>query len=153
MRTLAVDFGTKRVGLAMSDAGGRWSEPFEVYPNAPDVVSKIAALCAKEGVQRLVVGLPLNMDDSPSWMTHASHEFGGRLAAATALPLLYVDERLSSFEAEQSLIDRKRGGEKLTRKDKKSMLDALAAAHLLREFIEGRLSPIEPPPLPTTRRR
>ncbi len=151
MRTLAVDFGTKRIGLAMSDASGTWAEPHDVLPNAPDAAKKIADLCAKEGVQRLIVGLPLNMDDTASWMTRASVDFGTKLAAAAALPVIYVDERLSSFEAEQGLISRKRGGEKLTRKDKKSMLDALAAAHLLREFLEGRLQPLTPPPLPATR--
>jgi putative Holliday junction resolvase len=146
MRTLALDFGTKRIGLALSDASGTFAEPFDVLANSPDVLSKLLKICDKEGVERLVVGLPLNMDSTASWMTKASLDFGQRLAAATKLPLVFVDERLSSFEAEQGLIDRKRSGEKLTRLDKKSRLDALSAAHFLREFLEGRLSPIDPAP-------
>jgi RNase H-fold protein (predicted Holliday junction resolvase) len=54
-----------------------------------------------------------------------------------------VDERLSSFDAEQGLIDRKRGGEKITRKRKKEQLDALAAAGFLQAFLDGKLPPWE----------
>lgn len=144
MRTLAIDFGTKRIGLALSDAGGTLAEAYDVIPNAPDLLQRLARICDKEGVERLLIGLPLNMDGSASWMTRASVEFGQKASDALKLPVLYVDERLSSFEAEQELIDRKRSGEKLTRLDKKSRLDALSAAHFLREFLEGRLAPTDP---------
>jgi RNase H-fold protein (predicted Holliday junction resolvase) len=59
-------------------------------------------------------------------------------------PVVFVDERLSSFAAEQQLADRKRGGERLTRGDKKRRLDALAAAGFLQEFLDGRLRAIDP---------
>lgn len=143
VRTLAIDFGTKRIGLAMSDAGGMFSEPYDVIPNGGDAHQRIAKLCEKEGVERVVVGLPLNMDGTASWMTRASIEFGGKVGAAAKLPIIFVDERLSSFEAEEGLKERKRGGEKLSRGDKKSRLDALSAAHFLREFLEGRLLAID----------
>jgi RNase H-fold protein (predicted Holliday junction resolvase) len=55
---------------------------------------------------------------------------------------VFVDERLSSFAAEQDLIDRKRGGEKITRKGKKERLDALAAAGFLQAFLDGKLPPL-----------
>jgi RNase H-fold protein (predicted Holliday junction resolvase) len=56
---------------------------------------------------------------------------------------VFVDERLSSFAAEQSLIDRKRGGEKITRKQKKQQLDALAAAGFLQAFLDGKLAAVQ----------
>lgn len=146
MRHLALDYGTKRIGLALSDSGGQFAQPFNVLPNTPDAPRALAELCRTEGVERLVVGLPLNMDGTPSWMTHAAADFGRQLATATALPVVYVDERLSSFEAQDTLKHRKRSGEKLTRLDKNRRLDALAAAHFLREFLEGRLTPVTPPP-------
>ncbi|MEO6435200.1 MAG: Holliday junction resolvase RuvX, partial [Tepidisphaeraceae bacterium] len=68
--------------------------------------------------------------------------WGRDLAARSGKPVLFVDERLSSFEAEQGLIDRKRGGEKITRKRKKQQLDALAAAGFLQAFLDGKLSAI-----------
>jgi RNase H-fold protein (predicted Holliday junction resolvase) len=69
--------------------------------------------------------------------------FGRELAALTGKPVIYVDERLSSFEAEQALVTRKRAGEKMTRKQKKSRLDALAAVSFLSEFLAGKLEAID----------
>ena len=68
--------------------------------------------------------------------------WAGHLAKQAGTPLVFVDERLSSFAAEQQLIDRKRGGEKLTRKRKKGQLDALAAVVFLQDLLDGKLSPI-----------
>jgi RNase H-fold protein (predicted Holliday junction resolvase) len=58
-------------------------------------------------------------------------------------PVLFVDERLSSFAAEQTLLDRKKAGEKLTRQKKKRQLDAVAAASFLQQFLDGRLPPLD----------
>jgi putative holliday junction resolvase len=146
MRTLAIDFGARRVGLALSDEGGRFATPLEVLTvtspeQAADAVLKVAA---KEGVQRLVVGLPLNMDDSSGPQARKTVAWAGGLAKRAGLPLVFVDERLSSFEAEQHLADRKRGGERLTRQMKKERLDAIAAAGFLQAFLDGRLGGIYP---------
>lgn len=145
MRTLAIDLGTRRVGLALSDEGGRFATPYDVLTvSSPEQATReVLAVIEREAVQRLVVGLPLNMDDSIGPAARQTIAWGSDLAQRAAIPLLYVDERLSSFEAEQGLIDRKRGGEKITRKRKKEQLDALAAAGFLQAFLDGRLSPHE----------
>ena len=98
----------------------------------------------KEAVQRVVIGLPLNMEDGS--IGPAAQEvilWSGRLAMKVVIPILYVDERLSSFQAEQDLIDQKRAGQHLTRGMKKERLDAQAAAVFLQEFLDGKLQPIE----------
>ena len=82
------------------------------------------------------------MDDTIGPAARKTMEWGQALAAKSGLPVLYVDERLSSFEAEHQLIDRKRAGEKLTRGRKKQQLDALAAASFLQAFLDGRLKPL-----------
>ncbi len=69
--------------------------------------------------------------------------WGRALAAQSNVPVLFVDERLSSFAAEQTLLDRKRAGEKLTRQRKKEQLDAVAAATFLQQFLDGRLPPLD----------
>jgi putative Holliday junction resolvase len=145
MRTLAIDLGTRRVGLALSDESGRFATPLEVLSvNSPDdAVSRVLHLSRQEGVQRIVLGLPLNMDDSIGPAARKILDWGQALAAKSGLPVLYIDERLSSFDAEQQLIDRKRAGEKLTRGRKKQHLDALAAASFLQAFLDGRLEPID----------
>ena len=95
----------------------------------------------KEGVERVVLGLPLNMDDSLGPAARGTLEWGKALRVRSGRPVVFVDERLSSFDAEQGLIERKRGGEKITRKRKKEQLDALAAAGFLQAFLDERLAP------------
>ena len=142
MRTLSIDYGTRRVGLALSDEGGRFATPLDVLfiTSAQQATDEVLKVVAKEGVQRILVGLPLNMDDSVGGQATLTIDWARALAARAGLPLVFVDERLSSFDAEQGLIERKRGGEKITRKRKKEQLDALAAAGFLRAFLEGRLA-------------
>ena len=146
MRTLAIDFGTRRIGLALSDEGGRFATPLEVLKvNAPtQAFPPILTLIAKESVQRILLGLPLNMDESAGPAAQATIMWARELSSRSGLPVLFVDERLSSFDAEQSLIDRKRGGEKITRKGKKQKLDALAAARFLQDYLDGKLREISP---------
>jgi putative Holliday junction resolvase len=145
MRTLAVDLGTRRVGLALSDEGGRFATPYEVLQvtspeQATDLVAKVIK---KEGVERVVVGLPLNMDDSVGPQAKKTVEWGRALGTRVGKDVVFVDERLSSFDAEQQLIDRKRGGERITRQGRKERLDAIAAASFLQAFLDGKLMPHE----------
>jgi putative holliday junction resolvase len=146
MRTLAIDLGTRRVGLAMSDEGGRFATPVDVLEvSTPDEAARrVAEIVAKESVDRLVVGLPLNMDDTFGPAAHTAIAWGRELSKRCGKPVLFVDERLSSFAAEQSLNDRKRGGEKMTRRQKKQRLDAVAAAGFLQAFLDGKLAAIDP---------
>lgn len=145
MRTLAIDLGARRVGLALSDEGGRFATPYEVLvvSSPGQAADAVVRVVEREGVERLVVGLPLNMDDSLGPQARQAIEWGRGLGARLGKPVIFVDERLSSFDAEQQLIARKRGGERITRQGKKDRLDAIAAATLLQEFLDGRLPPYE----------
>jgi putative Holliday junction resolvase len=145
MRTLAVDLGSRRVGLALSDEGGTFATPFDVLAvNSPEqAVEAVVKVVHKEGVRRLVVGLPLNMDDSVGDAARRTVAWARELSAASGTPVVFVDERLSSFAAEQRLAERKRGGERMTHGDKKQRLDALAAAGFLQEFLDGKLAAID----------
>jgi putative Holliday junction resolvase len=147
MRTLAVDLGTRRVGLALSDEGGRFATPYEVVNvTSPEQAAEaVLKVVAKEGVERLVVGLPLNMDDSVGPAARQAAAWGTEVGKRAGKPVVFVDERLSSFDAEQTLNDRKRAGEKLTRQRRKEQLDAIAAAGFLQAFLDGKLSAIEVP--------
>ena len=145
MRTLAIDLGSRRVGLALSDAGGELATPFDVIQvTSPDqATEQILKVIERESVERIVVGLPLNMDDTIGRAARETATWGANFAQRSGKPVIFIDERLSSFDAEQSLIDRKRGGEKITRKRKKQQLDALAAASFLQAFLDGKLQPID----------
>jgi putative Holliday junction resolvase len=145
MRTLGIDFGTKRVGLALSDEGGTFATPLDVLTiNSPEqAIALILPIAQKEGVERLVVGVPLNMDDSIGPAARSAMAWARDLATKARKPLVLVDERLSSFDAEQQLTARKRAGEHLTRAGKKQRLDALAAAGFLQAFLDGKLAPLD----------
>ncbi len=142
MRTLAIDPGTRRVGLALSDAGGKLATPCEVLQvqSAGGAIPGILKIIREEQVERVVVGVPLNMDDSRGPAARAAVEFGRELARQSGKDVVFVDERLSSFDAEQHLIGRKRGGEKISRRQKKERLDALAAAGFLQAYLDGKLA-------------
>ncbi len=146
MRTLAIDLGTRRVGLALSDEGGRFATPYEVLiVSSPAMaIDLILPIILREGVERLVVGVPINMDDSIGGAAENAIQWARDLGRRASLDVVLVDERLSSFSAEEKLIDRKRAGEKLTRGRKKKQLDALAAAAFLQGYLDGKLQPLEP---------
>jgi putative Holliday junction resolvase len=144
MRTLGIDFGAKRIGLALSDEGGRFATPHMVLTvNSPQQgIDQITAIVEHEQVRRLVVGLPLNMDDTIGPAARKTADWANQLSRQTGRPLVLVDERLSSYSAEQQLIQRKRGGEHLTRRKKRDRLDALAAASFLQAYLDGKLEAI-----------
>jgi putative holliday junction resolvase len=146
MRTLAIDLGARRTGLALSDSAGRLATPYSVLTitTPAQALDACVRVIADEGVERLVVGVPLNMDGSSGPRAKSAVKWARELAGRTSLPLVLVDERLSSFAAEQQLVDRKRSGEKLTRGKKKKQLDAIAAATFLQQFLDGELPPLDP---------
>jgi putative Holliday junction resolvase len=145
VRTLAIDLGTRRVGLALSDEGGRFATPLDVLTigSPQQAHNEVLAVVRKEAVERLVVGVPINMDETLGPAARGAIAWARALSAAAGKPLVLIDERLSSFEADQSLSDRKRGGERMTRKDRKNRLDAIAAANFLQAFLDGRLPALE----------
>ena len=146
MRTLAIDLGTRRIGLAMSDSGGKWATPHDVLfvTDPAQVIAPILQLMEKEDVRRVVVGLPLNMDGTVSPAARAAIAWANSLITkAQSVELIFVDERLSSFDADQQLNQRRQAGENLTRKRKKEKQDAVAAAGFLQGFLDGRLQAID----------
>ena len=149
MRTLAIDPGAKRVGLALSDAAGRLASPYDVLQisSPAQAIAQILKVIETEGVERLVVGLPLNMDGSTGPSAKTAAAMGRDLEQRSGKPVIFIDERLSSFAAEQDMIARRRAGEKITRKQKKSRLDALAAASFLQAFLDGKLAAISDMPI------
>ena len=141
MRILAIDLGARRVGLALGDdevAVGTAYDVLEVC--SPErAIDLILEVIKKESVDRLIVGLPLNMDDTLGAAARQTIAWAGELGSCAGKEVLFVDERLSSFQAEQQLGERKRLGDSLTQRGKKNRLDALAAADFLQGYLDGRL--------------
>src|ERR1700686_1542153 len=104
---LAIDYGQKRLGLALSDEHGVTSRPFATWTriNRRRDLARLRELVRQEGVRRIVVGLPLHLDGTPSEMSEEAKSFAARVAKALGLPVELMDERLSSWEARQTIAD------------------------------------------------
>ncbi len=136
MRWMALDHGTKNIGIAFSDDLEIIASPYEVWLNQGDpTLARLARLAKEEGAQALLVGLPLHKDGAESATAPLARGFGEALRNLTALPLVFWDERMTSVEADRLLAAR---GVKA--KDRKARLDAAAAAVMLADLIETRRS-------------
>ena len=131
MRYLAIDYGTKRTGLAICDRGETIASPLTVIQGQKELLKKISEVIEAENIDAVVLGLPLNMDGSEGFQTKLVLKFGKQLQDRINIPVLLQDERLSSFGAEEKLTSAK-----YTRKKKKKRLDAVAAAEILESFLE-----------------
>ncbi len=134
-RLLGIDYGEKRIGLAVSDPSGIIATPHSVitWTSLPKAVEEIAALCRKLRIEGVVVGWPLNMDGSEGPATRHVQAFIDKLAARIELPIHKQDERLSSKTANDALIE---GGTR--RERRKDFVDKLAAQILLQQYLECR---------------
>ena len=133
MRYLAIDHGQKRTGLAISDASETLVSPHSVIETASEeeLLRRISDVLKTEEIDAIVVGLPINMDGTESDRSRKVRQFVLAMQELTDKPVHLHDERLSSFEAGYLV-----GDLELTRKKKKKRLDAIAAASILRSFLE-----------------
>jgi len=131
MRYLAIDYGAKRIGLAVCDAAETIASPYGVLHGQKDLIQRIGRVVASENIEAVVLGLPLNMDDSEGPQAKKVRAFAKELQSHLRVPVYFQDERLSSFGAEQKL--QEIGLSKAKRLER---LDALAAAEILQAFLE-----------------
>jgi putative Holliday junction resolvase len=131
MRYLAIDYGDKNTGLAICDQAETIASPFAVIEGQKDLIKKITDIIGSENVEAVVLGLPLNMDDSKSFQAERVLQFAEQLKKYLNIPIHFQDERLSTFCAEGKLAPAE-----FTRKKKKKRLDAVAAAEILEAFLE-----------------
>ena len=131
MRVLAVDFGEKRIGLAVSDETGRVVVPVGVVSRSSDAqaAAAVAAAAKDREVSRLVVGHPVNADGTESGFSRRVRNFARRLEEASGLPVDLHGEGLTSVDAERNLVDAGVPG-----KRRGAARDAEAAALLLRDW-------------------
>lgn len=140
MRYLAIDLGDKRTGLAVGDDETRLATPLNVIraPIAPPdrLLDAIARTVDEQGAGEIVIGLPLNMDDTESARSRQTRAFGKLASDRLGLPIHFEDERLSSASADWSLAQTG-----WTREQKKNRRDALAAAAILQTFFARQNEP------------
>jgi len=134
MRSLGIDFGEKRIGLAISDPEGRLAVPLTTLERRNDrsAVRAIEEIARREGVGRLVLGEPVGLDGQRGEAAERVRRFGNRLAGITGLPVRLINESLTTVEAQERLraagFDPRREPERI---------DAVAAQILLQEALDS----------------
>ncbi len=131
---LSVDWGEKRVGLAVSDPTGTIASPLPALKVRGDnaAVQGVLELLDPLGIKRIVVGLPLSMDGTDSSQTRRVRAFAVKLAKRSGAPVCLLDERLSSRQAERDL-----SGMGWSREKKKASIDSAAASLILQSALNG----------------
>jgi putative Holliday junction resolvase len=134
MRILALDYGAKRIGVAVSDELKMIAQPLEYIPAEPfaDFLARLKALIREKEVEQILVGLPRNMDGSYGPAALKVREFVAVLKNAVAIPLNTWDERLTSAQANRLLIQAD-----VSRKQRKEKVDKMAAAILLQSYLDS----------------
>jgi putative holliday junction resolvase len=133
-RLLGVDYGTVRVGLAVSDAGRSIASPLATYQRQTrDVDARhFRKLVDEEEVAAIVVGLPVHMSGAEGEKAREARAYGKWLAETTGVPVSFYDERFTSAQAEGFLME---AG--LTKKRRKERLDRVAAQILLQAYLDA----------------
>lgn len=137
MRILGVDYGERRVGVALSDPTGTLASPLETLRRRAGKrppVQALADLAAAHGAEKIVVGLPLTPAGVEDEWCHEVRALGEALAARTGLDVVFVDERFSSVQAERRI---RTSGLPRGRREEKDRVDAGAAAVILQSFLDG----------------
>ena len=135
-RWLALDLGHVRIGVALSDTLGMTAQPLTVLKSEgtqKDIIT-IGGLVNEHEVSQVVVGLPINMDGTESNQTKKIREFTYKLSNRLNVPVFFIDERLTSRQAERMMTD-----SGVTDKKQRGKVDQIAAALLLQSALKGAL--------------
>ena len=131
-RYLCLDIGNKRIGIAVSDPFNSYALPVLTYTrkNLKTDLEKIASLVKEKCATALVCGLPVNFDGTPSIQTERANFFIDKLKERLKIEIFSVDERCTTCEAEETLIEQGK-----SREERKMFVDSLAAASILQGFL------------------
>jgi putative Holliday junction resolvase len=140
VRALGVDYGERRIGLALSDATGLLASPWKTVKNsgsvnraAQQLVDEVGRLRAEDGgLSAIVIGLPRRLNGEPTTLTGQVRQLATLVGATIDVPIVLQDERLTSSEADELLARRERDWRR-----RKREVDAVAAALILQDYLDG----------------
>lgn len=137
MRIMGLDYGSKTVGVAVSDLLGMTAQPVETITRKDEnklrkTCARIEELINEYGVTKIVLGLPKHMNDDIGDRAEKSIAFGEMLKRRTGLEVVMWDERLTTVEAEQTLIECN-----VRREDRKKYIDQIAAVFILQGYMDS----------------
>jgi putative holliday junction resolvase len=134
MRILAIDYGERRTGLAITDELGITAQGLDtIMVSSEDaIIPKVIEVIREKGANRIVLGLPLNMDGSESEKSRKVRIFGDTLIRETALPVIYWDERMTSMQAHRVMHEMEKKASR-----NKQMIDRISAMLILQEYMRS----------------
>ena len=137
MRILGLDYGSKTVGVAVSDELGWTAQALETIPRKDEnklrkTLARIEELVKKYNVERIVLGFPKHMNNDIGDRAEKSMQFGEMIGRRTGLEVVMWDERLTTVSAERTLIENK-----VRREDRKKYIDQIAAVFILQGYLDS----------------
>lgn len=127
---MAIDYGTKRVGIALSDESGAMGFPHATLPNSGKLIDEVIHLIEQKRVERVVLGESLGFDGIPNPIAKAVKEFGALIERRTGIPVVYEPETLTTQEARRNFEGVRESG------SGSAMVDASAAALILTSYVD-----------------
>ncbi len=133
MRTMGLDLGEKTIGVAVSDPTGMIARGVDVIKrkSMKEDIRRILSLIEEHGVEKIVLGLPLNMNNTEGPGAQMSREFGRALESRTEIPVVFWDERLTTVAAEKVLLEAD-----VSRSKRKKVIDKMAAVFILQNYLD-----------------
>ncbi len=143
MRIMGLDYGSRTVGVALSDELLVTAQPKEIIRRERETkirqtLTRIETLILENDVRLIVMGLPLNMNDTEGERAEKTREFAEHIERRTGLPVVFSDERLSTVEADE-IMDRMG----IRYQDRKTYVDMIAANVILQEYMESHREELE----------
>jgi putative Holliday junction resolvase len=135
MKHLGIDYGTKRVGIALSDDGGTLAFPYKILPNNLELVDTIHNISGEENVAALVLGESQDLAGKPNKIMGSIEEFKRNLEAELDLPVYFQKEFMTTVEA-RGRVGKEQNNARKTFKEKSSLADASAAALILQRYLD-----------------
>lgn len=138
MRIMGLDYGSRTVGVALSDELLLTAQPLETIVRKEEkklrqTCARIEEIIRQYGVEKIVLGLPLHMDDSESPVSEKARAFGSMLERRTGLPVILLDERLTTAEADEILEE-----SGVPKSERKVYIDRIAAGFILQDYLNNR---------------
>ncbi len=132
-RIMSIDYGTVRIGIALSDPLQIIANPFKVIQNSgEEVLTEINSIIKSEKVGRIILGLPVNLEGKDTKKTIEVRDFFEKLKNKISIPIIYWDESYSSVEAEEML---KKMGKSI--KESRKVVDKFAASIILKSYLDS----------------
>jgi len=135
MRYLGIDYGSKRVGLSLSDEEGMMAFPYKIIPNNLELVDNVHNICGKEEISAIVLGESTDLSGAPNKIMGSIEEFKRNLEIELELPIYFEKEFMTTIEARGRIGKEVNNAKKIT-KEKQQKADASAAALILQRYLD-----------------